>query len=565
MVAINKSSAITNGFNTQVLQELNTSTTHITTPTATLSAKELDREVRKVLGEAEAPNPEEPPKSDFDKALSKDNKDLLLLAALLDGGGTDNAKKLLETVDANGDTAILRAIRSKQFDKAAVLAFCGADLTANDAKGLTAPFLAASVQDLVTAGVFAEEKYAPTLMDRWWKEPIEVLNEINQHVDSQVDDKLVDKVAAKLCGCKPSVFIDGETLQKHYTHVKGMSENPGGTDPEGWWFGRFLQMRIRTLTEVALHTQKSGGDTKQTKISVQLMAREIAVELETLRTMRRCMAMLKLVIKSAERAKDDKIDAKAIMPFIALEAKSIVMRALSLPKGLELNLPAGWPGHAIYLGIEKRRVIEQDVLTLRIDNHGQGSNRHGSPTPTTVKPYVINIPMKKLAKGELIQDLVEIFVKQLLSRVGFAASSKPHETFYDELDALKGQLLMECGPVVTERLPADEIATQVQTTGNCVVASHNAGFLRRMSETLGKSVMDYEFESSLKRFRDSINGGNIQVALANTQKHSATFLEFITEIDALDKKRKALVEEFRKKTEKEGPLDHGEKEQEKAA
>ena len=141
-----------------------------------------------------------------------------------------------------------------------------------------------------------------------------------------------------------------------------------------------------------------------------------------------------------------------------------------------------------------------DVISFIVDNRGAGLTAHPITPEGDVYSYAFNIPVEGLktnpAIGRLLGDAVK---QQLLIKVAQEAEAAP-AFLYRSITSLRAILLAEYGPVVATDVGEGAMtARSAQTAGNCVVANHDAGFLRRLGDELGENVRAAESANALQR------------------------------------------------------------------
>lgn len=463
-----------------------------------------------------APTPVQEPAKVLAAAMAKG--DALEVAALVEEAPSATARReLLNARNEAGDTPVLAAVRAKAPHVAAMLAYLGADLTRSSSQGLTAPFVALAASDTRSAkALLSNAKFREALHDPLWRSPLQVEQAINAMTAAgRTSDADADALASKLTGVAARHFSDAAVLQKYFSHLESFATNPLGVEATGWSQGAFLAVRVRSLVALALDPTPLGAAHAGARGK---LAAEIASALEALRFSNRADAL--------RSCREPALHAD----LCRLEAESIARRVASMPAGFEYSLSAGWsgsPGHAIYASFASRVLNGQEVVTLRVDNRGAGSDRH-ERDGNGVYPYVVNVPKAALAQPQtraaLEQVLVELIALRATPPSPQTPAARPDTRFYDALDVFKAQLIGDHGPIVMRDGAKAFPKLDRQTTGNCVVANHEPGLTVRLGPELAGAVIEFEKASAARRLFEILQPSVLQAHVVKNRQRVAEAL-----------------------------------------
>ncbi|MEQ8276275.1 MAG: ankyrin repeat domain-containing protein [Deltaproteobacteria bacterium] len=352
----------------------------------------------------------------------------------------------------------------------------GADPRVNDRRGLM-PGHRAAEKHPRTAAFLIDRAAASDAVEGPVLKPAELSRRI---ADASLDsDKAIDKLAASLCGVTVGTLNSARQVVKNRTHLEEVKGTILELKAEAWWQAEFGPQRVRALLSAIAETAEKGEPVPGAR---KVLEREIGVQLDMLRTIRRVRAMARSSSPMLRRSA------------MKLEARLVTPRILDADH--EVALALGWKGHAIYGGfthVPPNAEHPEATLLVRVDNRGSGAKlAHEKTEEGDVVTRAFHVPVAYLEtpKG---RAAFEGFVADLL--LTKATPDSKGDDFYAHVatfkravkEATKKSELVESthGVVDQSTLPA-------QIAGNCVVANTFPGLSSRLGPELYTWFTEYE-------------------------------------------------------------------------
>jgi hypothetical protein len=347
----------------------------------------------------------------------------------------------------------------------------GPDHLASDGRGLLPGHIAAEKHPK-TAEFLFERALASGAREPAWK--------TIEEVEKAASEKNLDRAAADLCGVQVADLNAPMEVVKNRTHLEAVKGAVLELKSEGWWQDKFVPQRVRALLRATREAPE--------KMRPALI-REIAVQLDLLRTIRRVLA--------TKKCSKEHIRQMAMK----LEAQQIFSRLDRARPGREQALALGWNGHAIYCGmvIVPAKVDvghPQDTLLFRIDNLGSGVAMGHEKDEDLVHSRALHIPLTHLRTPEGASAF-QSFLADLLTVK--ATPDSDGDDFYSRVARYKSELkaVTGCTDLVESEYSARDKSLPKQIAGNCVVANTFPGLAAR----LGAETFEWftSFEGRLAR------------------------------------------------------------------
>jgi len=427
----------------------------------------------------------------------KDN-DLDTLKSML---ASDDIKKLVNRQDTHGNTALHIAASIGALRLMEALLTVGANPWALDNEGLTPAFQAAAgnhpsaVKSLISA--MGEQPQ----IEGFWYAPENVAAKLA--VASQTPlkkksarEKLVDDVVTDLTGVDLEDLRDRSELYKYISHLNSWVGETLGEKDEGWYFDRVLIQRIRSLCHILIENTtvpKKARSQMTEQQTEDLLHRELASMLTTLRSARRmsCLHGLR--------------DEAAAISLNHHESIQTLGRIVSMPAGYDCTLPIGFPGHAIYMGIEKRQEDGNTALVFHINNLGAGHRKtHDDNKLGQVWPRAFKVPLDENFQ-QLAPKLQNFFLQVFNCRN--VLRSADWETLYGAITNFQYEIKAIFGPKATS-VDANEEgwqAMKAQTAGNCALKNHSASMVTRLGKPLFRWIKSQEKSYAMGRSRNLVS------------------------------------------------------------
>lgn len=355
--------------------------------------------------------------------------------------------------------------------------------------GLTPVYAASEKNALATVKALTKLMFDHFEPEAYWHDPSQLSKMIKKSAQRfpksiKARESRVDHLAQKLTGEAISELNDRSELYKYTSHLNSWVGQTLSEDDEGWYFDKVVLQRIRSLCSLLVEDKQAPKSIRGGR-SIQevreLLVDELAAMLGTLRSARRMDALYPLK------------DKDAMEQLNVLEAMQTVNQLCSMDPGHHLTLPIGFPGHAIYLGMERRQDENGDSIVCHVNNLGAGYPRsHESNNKMEVMPKGFRVPLDDSSnKEEVLQNFVEFVAEVYNCRTRRTGG---WEQLYSAISNFQYDLRKICGRDQVEVSHEKEgwKAMKAQTAGNCALKNHSASISTRLGKDLFKWFKEYE-------------------------------------------------------------------------
>ena len=401
---------------------------------------------------------------------------------------------IINLTDDEGNTPLHIAAQKGNIKIVEFLIENGGDIWALNSLGLSPVFEAADGEHgaIVNILLNAMDK-EPRFEGRWYTEEraheaiTNNLMKPGTAKSGRSRESKVDKFVHKIAGTSIKDMNQRSELYKYISHLNSWTGSTLGEEDEGWYFDRVLIQRIRSMANILLNSTPIPPellDNRSLDEGRAILVKELAIMLNTLRSARR-MATLQGTRMGAPATRLNQH-----------EARQTLNRIVKMKPGDAYTFPIGFPGHAIYMGIEKKAdELGKESLVFHINNLGAGFPKtHEGPSRLRVLPKGFSVPLwgeHPELMPRLSQLIEDIFSCRSLERTA------DWQTLYGAISTFEAEIKRMFGPKATI-VDAEEQRWQsmkAQSAGNCALKNHSAS----MSTRLGKPLFKW-FKSQEKAY-----------------------------------------------------------------